>query len=106
MTATLTTPPTYVTAFGQQASRLPGVERLRRQALAAFEHLGFPGERNEDWKFTSLSPLVKVPHQLRHHDEVSPVSLSDVPGVRIMGLRQAVAECPDLVERHLGKYAD
>ena len=33
----------------------------RRAAIARFAELGFPGTRNEDWKFTSVAPLVRTP---------------------------------------------
>jgi Fe-S cluster assembly protein SufD len=34
---------------------------LRKEALGLFEELGFPTVRNEDWKFTNLAALAKVP---------------------------------------------
>ncbi len=40
------------------------LSRLRRNAIERFAALGFPGPRNEDWKFTNLTPLTKVPFKL------------------------------------------
>lgn len=37
------------------------VRRLRKEALARFGELGFPGARDEDWKFTNLASLAKIP---------------------------------------------
>lgn len=37
---------------------------LRRAAIERFAELGFPGPRDEDWKFTPLAPLAAVPFQL------------------------------------------
>lgn len=37
------------------------VRRLRQEGLARFGELGFPGARDEDWKFTSLASLAKIP---------------------------------------------
>lgn len=35
----------------------PWLRPLRQAAIARFAELGFPGKRNEDWKFTSLTGL-------------------------------------------------
>jgi Fe-S cluster assembly protein SufD len=37
---------------------------LRQSALAAFEELSFPGSRTEDWKFTSIAPILETPFEL------------------------------------------
>ena len=36
----------------------PAVQRLRKSALARFAELGFPGPRDEEWRFTPLAPLI------------------------------------------------
>src|SRR5665213_272723 len=56
----------YLSEFNRLEKELarrgrPGVQRLRRAAIARFDELGFPTSRNEDWKFTSLAALTKVP---------------------------------------------
>ena len=55
----------YLQEYGRVAASLPGanlgfVAESRRRALAAFERLGFPTTRNEDWKYTGLAPLAAV----------------------------------------------
>jgi Fe-S cluster assembly protein SufD len=42
----------------------PALHRLRKAAIGRFEELGFPTARNEDWKFTSVAQLARVPFQL------------------------------------------
>jgi Fe-S cluster assembly protein SufD len=37
---------------------------LREAGLDQFQEMDFPTSRNEDWKFTSVAPLVKVPFEL------------------------------------------
>jgi Fe-S cluster assembly protein SufD len=39
----------------------PWLDRLRKVAIQRFTELGFPTSRNEDWKFTSVAPIAKVP---------------------------------------------
>src|SRR5437870_2044611 len=42
----------------------PWLRRSRKAAIARFDELGFPGPRHEDWKFTRLSVLAKLPFHL------------------------------------------
>ncbi len=39
----------------------PALQRLRKAAIARFAELGFPGPRDEEWRFTPLAPLVNTP---------------------------------------------
>jgi Fe-S cluster assembly protein SufD len=108
----LTTPQTHLDAFARQEKELPGsdrptVVRLRKAAISRFGELGFPNERNEDWKFTSVASLVRTSFQLPPGDTGStprPASLPD--GVLVMSLAEALAKHPELVEPHLGQFAD
>src|SRR5262245_40731718 len=64
MTATLTAPAEkqrFLDAFAVRDGELSGLGSLRQSALARFDALGFPGPRNEDWQFTPLAPLLRVP---------------------------------------------
>ena len=54
----------YLTAFNDLEGELsehapPSVQRLRRAAIDRFAATGFPGSRNEDWKFTNLAPFLR-----------------------------------------------
>src|SRR5438309_9323174 len=42
----------------------PAVQRLRNAAVARFAELGFPGPRDEEWRFTPVAPLAKTPFRL------------------------------------------
>ncbi|MDB4915350.1 MAG: FeS assembly protein SufD [Gemmatimonadetes bacterium] len=107
---------------------------LRLSAITRFEQLGFPTTRNEDWHFTSVSPIVEgqfaavaVPvaavgtidvsawsfgadcHTLVFVNGVYNAALSasaTLPdGVRVLPMRDAFDAMPTLVEDHLGKIA-
>lgn len=56
----------YLAGFGDFEGRLNGqadgaFHALRKEALARFSELGFPTDRDEDWKYTSVKPLLKQP---------------------------------------------
>jgi Fe-S cluster assembly protein SufD len=38
----------------------PWVERLRENAFASFERLGFPTTHHEEWKYTNVAPIAKA----------------------------------------------
>jgi Fe-S cluster assembly protein SufD len=53
----------YVTAF-ERASKTHDPRWLsdaRHAAMRRFEEIGFPGPKNEDWKYTGVTPLVAQP---------------------------------------------
>jgi Fe-S cluster assembly protein SufD len=57
----------YLDQFAQfeKAQRdLPWLRRIRNAAIARFGELGLPTTRNEDWRFTNLAPLTRIPLQL------------------------------------------
>jgi Fe-S cluster assembly protein SufD len=108
----LTTPRTHLDAFSEVEKTLPGndrpvIARLRRAAIARFGELGFPNERNEDWKFTSVAPIVRTPMWTLPVDGFGSMGCNALPtGVIVSSLAGALAEHPELVEPHLGQYAD
>jgi len=53
----------YLTAFERAAkTRDPRwLADARRAAIRRFEEVGFPGPKNEDWKYTGVTPLVAQP---------------------------------------------
>jgi Fe-S cluster assembly protein SufD len=107
MTATLTTPESHAAAFAARLARLPGPPELRREAMASFASKGFPGPRDEDWKFTDLRPLLRTPHQFPN--ALAGQACSGhvrVGGLLVMGLGEAIKKHPDLVLPHLGQVAD
>ena len=125
----------YLSAFEEfekdQSASAPFVRRLRKAAVARFGEVGFPTARNEDWKFTSVAPLVKVPfrlaglggdvpaaalrrftlpdcHQLVFVNGHYAPELSSPPaaaGVTIGSLATALRDRPDQVEPYLARHA-
>ena len=52
----------YVAAFedvARSTSVPPAVQSIRRAAFDRFASLGFPTTKNEDWHFTSVSPIAE-----------------------------------------------
>ncbi len=111
------------------------IRMLRLSAITRFEALGFPTTRNEDWHFTSASPVADArfaplgqpggavtPEQLAafnfadsdwhtlvfvngRHDAALSGGGALPDGVRVMPLAQAYDELPILIEQHLGQIA-
>ncbi|MGH9766583.1 MAG: Fe-S cluster assembly protein SufD, partial [Blastocatellia bacterium] len=50
---------------------------LREKAGAAFESLDFPTTRFEEWKYTNVAPILKVPYR-ELHDQDAPSLTSDI----------------------------
>ena len=112
------------------------VRALRLSAIARFETLGFPTTRNEDWHFTSVSPIAEggfapltkasgavdtamlAPFDFAaagwhtlvfvngRHDAALSGGAMLPDGVRVLPLAQAYDELPLLVEQHLGQIAN
>jgi len=59
--ATLEARDRYVAEFGRAGKSLPGPAEPRRKAISRFAEIGFPTGREEDWRFTDVTPLVEVP---------------------------------------------
>jgi Fe-S cluster assembly protein SufD len=108
---------------------------LRRTAIEHFGSLGFPGPRDEEWRFTNVSPIVETTFVAATNGaarltrqrlaalgvgEVGRIQLvvvnghyarelSDTSappvGVTIGSLADAIAAEPDHVGSHLGRYA-
>jgi Fe-S cluster assembly protein SufD len=108
---------------------------LRGGAIERFRSLGFPTTKQEAWRFTSVAAIADATFELarpasrkllpRDIDsyvlsgtashrlvfvngffEPTLSALSDLPvGIRVESLATALAQNPDLVRPHLGKYA-
>jgi Fe-S cluster assembly protein SufD len=108
---------TYLAAFERMERDLavpgtPVVHRLRKAAMARFMELGFPKPRDEEWRFTPIAPLARVPFEpappARTYIEMySPTWEESLPrGVIICDLSEALKKHSALVEPHLAHYAD
>ena len=127
----------YLAAFealeAEKSAREPSwVTPLRKAGIARFAELGFPTTKLEDWRFTNVAPLAKLPFipaegeavdaaalagfcfsdmegsRLVFVDGVCSVELSQLEpeeGVIVGSLANALNETPDLVQPHLGSYA-
>jgi Fe-S cluster assembly protein SufD len=56
------------------------IQRLRKAAIKRFAELGFPTTRNEEWKFTNVAPIAKLPFK--------PVAASERTGLTWERLRR------------------
>ena len=108
------------------------VAQARESAIAQFERLGFPTTKIEHWRFTSVAPIAErtfmlatdgvakvTPQQTRALS--APVAqavcvngrfapklsnLGGLPkGVQVLGLEDAIASHPALIEPYLGKLS-
>ncbi|MCH8123655.1 MAG: Fe-S cluster assembly protein SufD [Bacteroidetes bacterium] len=106
---------------------------LRSNALQAFQSLGFPGRKSEDWKYTPVTkwldaslqmaeshdePVLAVPPVLKQDNRYLAVSvngifradLSELPGaeqnVVVCSLADAFKDHTELVQSHIAKQAD
>ena len=74
---------TYLADFArlEKEQCAPALARTRRKAIERFNKLGFPTLRNEEWRFTNLAPLTKVPFRLAGDDGDLPSrsAMSSVP---------------------------
>jgi len=109
---------------------------IRETAISRFKELGFPSRRDEQWRFTNISPISKTPFKLSEPGE-SALAASDIDGALVPGLEGArlvfvegyfsdalssIGSLPDgvmvkslkdalssereLVEKHLTRYVD
>src|SRR5271166_955919 len=109
MTALMDAKDTYLSAFARfekaHANDPPFLVRLRQEAIERFAALGFPTQDDEEWRFTPLAPLTRVPFS-----KVAPSGIHlEAPredGVIVCSLARALTEHPDRVEPYLARYAD
>ncbi|HEY7212464.1 MAG TPA: Fe-S cluster assembly protein SufD, partial [Bryobacteraceae bacterium] len=71
-----------------------GLAELRKRAAEQFEERGFPTTHDEEWRFTNVAPIAKT---------VFPAAAPNLTG---NSLKTALERDPELVETHLGRYAD
>jgi Fe-S cluster assembly protein SufD len=50
----------YIADFQRAAKSLPGFADLRKKAIERFAERGFPGGREEAWRFTDVTPLTEI----------------------------------------------
>jgi Fe-S cluster assembly protein SufD len=105
---------TYLAAFERlerdlAASGSPAMHRLRKAAAARFSEIGLPGPRDEEWRFTPIAPLARIPFELAPADPSEQTNhrpFGTPDGVITCGLAQAIEKYPTLVEPHLARHAN
>jgi Fe-S cluster assembly protein SufD len=140
MTETMmTTENSYLRDFtgtdsGSNAPSPEWLRNLRQSAAARFAEVGFPTRRNEEWRFTNISPIAETPFALATKAESemttdalarytyagmggtqlvfvnghfqADLSSREFPaGVTVSTLSAAMETSPELIEVHLGRYA-
>ena len=113
----------------------PWLEKLRREAIARFDLVGFPSRKTEAWRFTNIDPIIRTPFKLGDveiSDEVESTAKhftfgrdavvelvfvngryvstlgrhGKLPrGAKVCSIAAALETDGDVIERHLGKYA-
>ena len=63
---------------GLDGGAVSRVRVLRRAALARFEELGFPTTRDEEWRFTNVSPIARTNFMPAGRPEAGAVSMEQI----------------------------
>jgi Fe-S cluster assembly protein SufD len=111
MTAVMEDKDVYLTSFTRLEKALPAAPgwlgTLRQTAIERFAALGFPTLDDEEWQFTPLTPLTRQPFELAPAAAPRIVSAAPLPtGVIACSVADAIAKHSELIQPHLGKYAD
>jgi len=126
----------YLSRFADRERQKPRgeswSEEIRHSAIARFAALGFPTTRDEEWKYTSVAPIVKVPFAPGNGADIDGKCIDDLietgenrlvfinghfsdrlsrlgvfpKGVIACGLAAAMSDCRERVEPHWARYAD
>ena len=72
---------------------IPSLAEIRKRAVELFEAHGFPTTREEEWRFTNVSPIARA--QLPNTP----------PNGSGQSLRAAMEQGPEIIEQHLAQYA-
>ena len=80
----------YISIFDDFERNLNGeskspIHQLRRKAIQDFSQLSFPTNKDEEWRFTNISPLLK--HKFNPAINVSYVAKEEVDRFRFSGLK-------------------
>ena len=139
-TETITATNSYLRDFTgtDNGSDAPGpswLRELRESAAICFSQIGFPTRRDEEWRFTNVSPIVETPFTLADKAQsemtrdgltsytyvgmsgtqlvfvnghfASELSSASFPsGVVVSSLAAAMASEPQLIEANLGRSAE
>ncbi len=54
------------------------IHKVRKEALDNFKYLGFPGKRDEEWRFTDISPILENDFKPLLYPEITKISKDDI----------------------------
>jgi Fe-S cluster assembly protein SufD len=126
----------YLSAFErlehERAEQLSWLANLRKGGIARFSEIGFPTLKDEDWRFTNVAPITRLPfHPILEPRQVAPPinnfnfadlecarlvfvdghfapGLSTLPpqpkGVQIESLARVLAQDGAVAQKHLGHH--
>jgi Fe-S cluster assembly protein SufD len=126
----------YLELFSELEKRTAGqpawLRRMREDAFARFCEIGFPTTKDEDWRFTNVSPISQTTFELPVQSpnvKSSDLGRFRIPGaicclvfingrfapelsqlgvlpaaVTVGSLAEAIAKNPGVIESHLGRY--
>lgn len=130
---------TYLSNFSRieknlSHGRSAWLDELRRSAMDRFSEVGFPTTKHEEWRFTNVAPIARVPFTpakpadvsfddiahfsfrseaaceivfINGHYSAALSSLRALPrGVRVSSLAAALSSDGEMIRAHLGKLAD
>jgi len=129
----------YISSFAKveksrDSNEQAWLTELRRSALDSFQRLGFPTTHDEEWRFTSVAPITRVPFDLAPDAaapsaaELESFSFGSWSGIQLVfvngiysaklssrtgrpnglfagSLSEALGKHSDLLQAHLGRYA-
>jgi Fe-S cluster assembly protein SufD len=89
---------TYLSLFQREESGLaaaspPWAVPVRKAAIHRFAELGFPTTKNEEWKYTNVSPIARIPFQPVSERETKrsvvdlpsyPILMEEIAGTRLV----------------------
>jgi FeS assembly protein SufD len=72
----------------QSEQRDSGLKNIRQNALNAFDKMGIPNTRHEEWKYTRISALFNQDYQIQNGQPVA-ISAQDIDAIRLPGHENA-----------------
>jgi Fe-S cluster assembly protein SufD len=80
----LTTTEELVKTFNENSKKLsPAQSDVRKEAINAFQKQGFPGRKNEEWKYTNLAPVLGRDYLI---DAATTLTKKDLEGLFLSSL--------------------
>ena len=80
----LTTTEELVKTFNENSKKLsPAQTDVRKDAISAFQKQGFPGRKNEEWKYTNLAPVLGRDYLI---EDTTTLNKKDIDGLLLSSL--------------------